>query len=108
MEADGLTPSYPYHKENLYKFVDEWLRNAGEFVELFDMPAFNANLKWLEARRDSVPCVQPTIIHYDFHPANILIREDGSAVVIDWSQFDVSDRRFDLAWTMLLVGAQVI
>ena len=33
------------------------------------------------------------------------MKEDGSAVVIDWSGFDVSDPRFDLAWTMLLVGS---
>ena len=27
-------------------------------------------------------------------------------VVIDWTQLEISDARFDLAWTLLLVGTQ--
>jgi hypothetical protein len=30
---------------------------------------------------------------------------DGSACVIDWTQIDISDTRFDLAWTLLLIGS---
>jgi aminoglycoside phosphotransferase (APT) family kinase protein len=60
---------------------------------------------WLEARRDAVPCLRPAPIHGDYHPGNVLLRADGSAVVIDWTGFAVSDPRFDLAWTMLLMGA---
>jgi hypothetical protein len=30
---------------------------------------------------------------------------DGSATVIDWTQIQVADSRFDLAWTLMLVGA---
>ena len=32
-----------------------------------------------------VPCRHPALVHGDFHPNNILLREDGSAVVIDWA-----------------------
>jgi aminoglycoside phosphotransferase (APT) family kinase protein len=41
-------------------------------------------------------------MHGDFHPGNILLQSDGSAVVIDWTGFDVSDYRFDLARTLLI------
>ena len=61
---------------------------------------------WLDARRDLVPCRRLAPIHWDFHPENVLLRDDGSAVVIDWSQYQISDPRFDLAWTMTLVGGQ--
>jgi len=30
----------------------------------------------------------------------------GSAVVIDWTQAEISDARFDLAWTLVVVGTQ--
>jgi aminoglycoside phosphotransferase (APT) family kinase protein len=60
----------------------------------------------LDERRDGVACLQPSPIHWDFHPANVLLRKDGSAVVIDWTQVGVSDARFDLAWTLLLAGSQ--
>ncbi len=43
-------------------------------------------------------------VHWDFHPENMLLQKDGSAVVIDWTGFDLTDYRFDLAWTLLLIG----
>jgi aminoglycoside phosphotransferase (APT) family kinase protein len=34
-----------------------------------------------------------------------MIRQDGTAVVLDWSGFEISDARFDLAWTMVLFSS---
>ena len=33
---------------------------------------------------------------------NILLPPDGPPVVIDWTNFRISDARFDLAWTLVL------
>ena len=33
------------------------------------------------------------------------MKPDGTAVVIDWTQIQVSDPRFELGWTLLLTGA---
>jgi aminoglycoside phosphotransferase (APT) family kinase protein len=41
-------------------------------------------------------------MHGDFHYQNILLRDDGSAAVIDWTTLRVSDPRMDLAWTLVL------
>jgi aminoglycoside phosphotransferase (APT) family kinase protein len=90
--------------ENPYRFVDRELSGGRAFLSQFQMAGFEPVLAWLESRRDQVPCHHPSPVHLDFHPGNILLRDDGSAVVIDWTQFGVSDSRFDLAWTLLLVG----
>jgi len=90
---------------NPYQFVDRRLQDAQEYGQRFEISGFDAHIEWLRERRDAVPCLRPSLIHHDFHPANILIREDGSAVVIDWSGYDLSDSRYDLAWTLLLVGS---
>jgi aminoglycoside phosphotransferase (APT) family kinase protein len=100
--ADG---TFQHEEENPYQFVDQWLDSAQEHLSTFDLRGFEPTLNWLQERRDLVPCAQPAVIHYDFHPANILWRSDNTAVVIDWSAVEVSDPRFDLAWTMLLLGA---
>ena len=47
----------------------------------------------------------PAVLHWDFHPENIILRPDGSMAVIDWTGLQVSDLRFDLAWTILLITA---
>jgi aminoglycoside phosphotransferase (APT) family kinase protein len=88
-----------------YAFADEWLELVRNALAQFHVPDADALLDWLEARRDRVPCIRPAPVHLDFHPANLLLRADGSAAVIDWTQIQVSDPRFDLAWTLMLVGA---
>ncbi len=88
-----------------YTFVDrqqrEWRAALAGLPEVGFLPV----LEWLEARREQAPCLRPAPIHWDYHPGNVLLRDDGSAVVIDWTQVEVSDPRFDLAWTLLLVGS---
>jgi aminoglycoside phosphotransferase (APT) family kinase protein len=34
-----------------------------------------------------------------------MLQPDGAIKVIDWTQIQVTDPRFDLGWTLLLVGA---
>ena len=88
-----------------YTFVDGWLAQVHRTLAQFHMPDADTLLDWLKERRHSVPCAVPAPVHLDFHPAQLLLREDGSAIVIDWTQIQVSDPRFDLAWTLMLVGA---
>lgn len=61
-------------------------------------------IEWLEERKGSVTPMPPAILHGDFHPMNIMLKVDGSPVVLDWGAFHVGDRRSDLSWLMLLAG----
>ena len=80
---------------------------------------FGLALSWLEANMYQVKPSRPSIIHYDFHAQNILVDGIGkwqgarqndrrnkwqdNVFVIDWTQSRVSDFRFDLAWSLLLM-----
>jgi len=88
-----------------FLFVDRWIVLAHQALERYPSQGFRAALAWLERRRIELPCPAPSPVHLDFHPGNVLLRADGSAVVIDWTAFDVSDARFDLAWTLILAHA---
>ena len=85
-------------------FIDQMLDVARSALEQYPWLGLAPVIEWLEARRDQVPCLRPSFVHLDYHPGNILLRADGTAIVIDWTQVDISDPRFDLAWTLLLVG----
>jgi aminoglycoside phosphotransferase (APT) family kinase protein len=61
-------------------------------------------IDWLDAHSRDVACETPAITHMDFHFSNILLREDDSVAVIDWSYAGVRDPRYDLAWTLLLMA----
>ena len=90
---------------NPYAFMDEWFGIACHFLEQFPDSGFRAVVEWLEDRRALVPCQQPSPTHNDFHPGNVLVQSDVSSVVIDWTGFQISDARFDLAWTLVLADA---
>ncbi len=59
---------------------------------------------WLHARPAIQAPPQLGLVHWDYHPNNVLQDADGKRWVIDWTQFQATDVRFDLAWTLLLVG----
>jgi aminoglycoside phosphotransferase (APT) family kinase protein len=66
--------------------------------------AFEPLVSWLERSAKHISESPLCIIHQDFHPRNILLRSDGSPVVIDWAGCTVGDFREDLCWTALLAG----
>jgi len=89
-----------------YIFIDAFLNQLQAAAEPFtELNGFLPVIDWLLTKRDQVPCPQPAPVHWDFHPGNVILKPDGSAVVIDWTQIQVSDPRFDLSWTLLLAGA---
>ena len=92
-----------YETDNPFEFIDSELNKKRALCERCPASGFLPVLEWLEHRRDLVPCSIPSLVHLDFHLTNVLVCSDGSPFVIDWGQMDVSDFRFDLAWTSLLL-----
>ncbi len=88
-----------------YVFVDEWIGIAEGFLGQFPNTGFLSIVDWLKERRGALPCRKPSLTHNDFHPSNILLRNAGSPVVIDWTGCRISDPRFDLAWTLILADS---
>lgn len=88
-----------------YVFLDEWFGVAQKYLEQFPGSGFRAVVEWLKERRALMPYRKPSPTHNDFHPGNVLVQDDDSLVVIDWTGFQISDARFDLAWTLILAHA---
>jgi len=92
-----------YETGDPHAAIDRQFAGWQRVMQNFSHPDFEAVIQWLLDRRAEILCPRPSLIHWDFHPNNILVRADGSAVVIDWTGMDISDARFDLAWTLLLM-----
>ena len=75
-----------------------------DYLRRLQRSEFDPIFRWLWERLPGVSFGQPSVIHGDYHPWNILLREDGTAYVIDWTNAAVSDYRVDLAWTLLLMS----
>jgi aminoglycoside phosphotransferase (APT) family kinase protein len=96
-----------YEGGDPYFLIDRELGRFDGYRRGIEQLGFGPLLGWLLARRETVPCTRPGVVHWDLHPNNVLIAPDGSAVVLDWTQADVSDPRVDLGWTLILIGSEV-
>ena len=94
-----------YETGGPYVFVDQGMRLAYDTLRRFPTWDLLPFIKWLEERREQVPCLRPSLVHGDFHPWNVLLRDDGSAVVIDWQGLQVWDARRDVAWVVMVMTA---
>jgi aminoglycoside phosphotransferase (APT) family kinase protein len=88
-----------------YFFIDHWLDEAHRELQNFPEIEVAPFLAWVAARRRLYACGRPSPTHRDFHPGNILVNTVDSAVVIDWTNFAITDFRFDLSWTLVLAYA---
>ena len=99
----------PYVPEEAQKVGDPLLyarrelERAKWYVRKFDITEIMPFMDWFDARLSGVPCERASVVHMDFHPNNILIRPDGTPRVIDWTNADITDARFDLAWSLMLI-----
>jgi len=89
-------PGLPYHH------FDRQLAIFSEYFSKADLTSLEPVIGWLRDQREKTACERASIIHYDFHPDNILEDRDGKLYVVDWTSADISDYRFDLAWTLTL------
>lgn len=96
----------PYDEHDPYGFINHVLSIAKRYSDEFpDSRVLLPVWDWLMDRRKNVPCNKLSIIHWDYHPHNLILKDDDTAVVIDWTNVGVADFRSDLAWTTLLVSS---
>ena len=73
-----------------------WLVNHAE-----EYPSIGAAVKWLIENRPNEP-ETPSVIHGDFHPMNLLVKDGEVNAILDWSGFMVGDPMYGLGWTKAL------
>ncbi len=57
----------------------------------------------LGKRLRAIPTPRPALLHFDYHPLNVLIDNQHVSAVIDWTNVQVGDRRADLARTITIL-----
>ncbi|UCD44663.1 MAG: phosphotransferase family protein [Candidatus Bathyarchaeota archaeon] len=85
-------------------YLEEIFARAKARIEETNISWLRPVIGWLEEHAADVTPVELSILHQDYHTENVLQREDGSLVVLDWTAAMAGDYRADLAWTMLLMS----
>jgi aminoglycoside phosphotransferase (APT) family kinase protein len=102
LDGRKLFPDFP--GGNTRDYLDGLFVMAEKILDDSGMPWFQPVLDWLLEKGSGVESVGLSLIHQDYHMRNVLQREDGSLVVLDWTQASPGDYRADLAWSMLLMS----
>ena len=104
---DDEKPGEPIPAEPL-AFIRTNLFDMQETVNRYELHDFDPLLNWLEERMEPGIAPRLCVMHNDYHPLNLLVRESGDDLaIIDWSFAEVGDYRLDLAWSVLLFGVMV-
>jgi aminoglycoside phosphotransferase (APT) family kinase protein len=90
----GFEPSQPFLE-----------RRFGELECIIDdcrLGGLRPGLRWLLEHRPTQLQEPPCLLHLDFHPQNLLMRDGRCVAVLDWSDADVGDRHADVATTLFV------
>jgi aminoglycoside phosphotransferase (APT) family kinase protein len=92
-------PNQPfYHFDSQMTLFSQYLQGSGVI-------GFEPVMPWLSEHRALTACERASVVHRDFHHNNILEDSEGNLYVVDWTSAEISDYRFDLAWTLALALA---
>ncbi len=83
--------------------IDDQLHGWALIAQRHQVATAQPALTWLTHTRAQVNPLPLALVHWDYHHENLLMDGQGQATVIDWTQFQATDARFDLAWTLTLV-----
>ena len=102
IEGPLIIPGFP--EGDTGRYLDDLLATADGFIRDFGVGWLQPVLDWIEAHKAEVSPEGLSVTHMDYHTHNVMVRDDGRLVVLDWTQAAPGDYRADLAWTLLLMG----
>ena len=92
----------PYEKHPM-RLLNKIISHYRSLYEKYGLQGFLQIVDWLDQHKREIS-VRPAVVHQDFHANNVFLGSDDQWFVIDWTQFDISDYRIDVAWTLLIMG----
>ncbi|MGY5881014.1 MAG: aminoglycoside phosphotransferase family protein [Candidatus Thorarchaeota archaeon] len=91
----------PYDAINrsLSSVKDRIVRYSEDLVELAEV------VSWLDEKKNENPCEELVVIHGDYHPYNIVVDEQQTFQILDWTGINISDFRRDLSFATVALSA---
>jgi aminoglycoside phosphotransferase (APT) family kinase protein len=91
-----------YEFNSQFESIKNSLQSIKQEANHYELEEFLEVVIWLEERVSIIPTEELSLVHFDYHPSNIVLSKEKKPFVIDWTVSRVSDFRIDLGWTLLL------
>ena len=96
----------PDIKSDPYIIINTTIKRSKNLIQEFSIKEFYPIIAWLEENSFKYPADQLVLCHGDYHPKNIIINSHQELVTMDWSNVALSDRRIDLAFTIVMMSSE--
>lgn len=97
LQPAGAPPGTP--------LLDRALAVISERIERGPLPGLKDAYRNLIVRAGAYRVAEPSIVHMDYHPLNVLVSGTRVTGVIDWVNTDVGDRHLDAAMTAAILSS---
>ncbi len=84
-----------------YQIIKNLMRGSESLIEKFEISELYPLITWLKRFMHDHPCEKVVLVHGDYHGMNVMVRENGEFVTIDWMDIKLGDRRQDLAFSII-------
>jgi aminoglycoside phosphotransferase (APT) family kinase protein len=85
--------------------LDRLLRIIEERVAGGPLPGLNSALARIRARQNQFRAAPQSLVHMDYHPQNVVVKNFRLTGVIDWVRTDIGDRHLDAATTAVILSS---
>jgi aminoglycoside phosphotransferase (APT) family kinase protein len=90
--------------EDEYAFAKRWPIHFKHYLNLETKhdkrlkEKFDLAIKWLSSNAPDTYCPRYSLIHGDYHPANVYSTKDSRTIVLDWESVEIGDPAFDVGY----------
>jgi aminoglycoside phosphotransferase (APT) family kinase protein len=94
-------------QKNPYAVIDQALDSVKLRIKKYpeDLTEFKLVVDWLDENKTKNPCEELVVVHGDFHPFNIIVDEEETFQILDWTGINISDFRRDLSFATGAISA---
>jgi aminoglycoside phosphotransferase (APT) family kinase protein len=94
-------------EKNPYAAIDQSLAQVKSRIRRYpkQLAELAKIIDWLDDNKTKSPCEELVVVHGDYHPFNIVVDEQETFQILDWTGINISDFRRDLSFaTVVLSG----
>jgi aminoglycoside phosphotransferase (APT) family kinase protein len=96
-EVEGASKTMP--------LLDRVLHTISDRVERGPLPALRPMLEWANRNATRFRENALSVLHLDYHPLNVLVKNVRVTGIIDWVNTDIGDRHLDAAMTAAILSS---
>ncbi len=102
-ECDIGNATFSNPPEEDSNLVSKKLTEFGRYIQNTGLHQLQPVLDWLKHESRHISGGRPAVVHWDYHPENVLITQKGTEFVVDWSSAEITDYRFDIGSTCVFL-----